>query len=604
MKISSNTVITAVIGCLYVFTPCDAAKKGFHKKKLRDQSVYTNENDRFLGDVLSASTSFPDDEDEGLQYVFQFSTKKSLIESQDALASSDMTSTVLMTMGAFNMEVVKIGSEKELDELMANENVVFAEPDQKRYLLNPLPKQTGKYLRRKEQDSEVIPYGINLVKALDVSDELVGNMKVCIIDTGYDITHEDLPDGSNVGGNNNAGNRWDEDGNGHGTHVAGTIAAIGNNGVGVVGVNRNGNVGLHIERLFGNNGRPIFGSTIIGLAQKCVDAGSDIISMSLGGPFRMETESQAFENLYKERNVLVVAAAGNSGNSAYSYPASYDSVMSVAAIDKDSDLAFFSQRNDQVDISAPGVDVLSTKTGGGYVAYSGTSMACPHVAGVGALVWSHFPGKTSEDIRKALTASADDLGNPGRDDEYGYGLVNADRAFKLLNGDLTLAPTAAPTPQRPCNDDPLDFSDSRGNSCDWYAGGLFLNRCLWFASSRGNDDGVTANDACCTCDGGTFESIKKTTSPTVSPTETSAPSLSPTASPTASPTTTVAPSSSPIAFPTAGPSSAPTECKDVEGWTNSWGSGCSSYGYWGCKWFGDSFENDGLTANDACCVCK
>ncbi len=110
----------------------------------------------------------------------------------------------------------------------------------------------------------------------------------------------------------------------------------------------------------------------------------------------------------------------------------------------------------EVDIAAPGVDVLSTKTGGGYVgmsfinehlfscfiscleifysfifawciyafhtAYSGTSMACPHVAGVAGLVWSHFPKKTSQEIRKALTASADDLGPAGRDDAYGHGL--------------------------------------------------------------------------------------------------------------------------------------------------------------------------------------
>ena len=81
----------------------------------------------------------------------------------------------------------------------------------------------------------------------------------------------------------------------------------------------------------------------------------------------MDAESQAFERIYKENNVLVVAAAGNSANTAYSYPASYDSVMSVAAIDDKSEVAFFSQENDQVDISAPGVDVLSTKTGGGYI---------------------------------------------------------------------------------------------------------------------------------------------------------------------------------------------------------------------------------------------
>lgn len=226
-----------------------------------------------------------------------------------------------------------------------------------------------------------------MVKALDVDDDLVGNRKVCIIDTGYDISHPDLPSGATVSGNNNGRFSWKSDNIGHGSHVAGTIAAIGDNGIGVVGVNRNGKLNLHIEKLFQDNGRPIFGSTIIGLVDKCIAAGSNIISMSLGGPIGMQLEREAFERVLKQDNVLVIAAAGNSGNTRYSYPASYSSVLSVAAVDGDKKLAYFSQRNDEVDIAAPGVLVLSVKSGGGYIEYSGTSMATPHTSGVAALVW-------------------------------------------------------------------------------------------------------------------------------------------------------------------------------------------------------------------------
>lgn len=515
-----------------------------------------------------------EDEDEvNTRYVVKFKSHAAMMRSQKKSSATP----VLMTFDKFDMEVVNIASDDELKEWEEDEDVVKIELDQKRYLLNSIPE-------RKLQEEE-IPYGINMVNALDVSDENVSNMRVCIIDTGYDIAHPDLPSSSNVSGNNNRGNQWSEDGNGHGTHVAGTIAAVGDNGIGVVGVNRNGEIGLHIERLFGDNGRPIFGSTIMGLANACVEAGSTVISMSLGGPIGMDLERELFKRIHEEDNVLVVAAAGNGGNTRYSYPASYPAVMSVAAIDSDQDLAFFSQRNDQVDIAAPGVAVLSTETGGGYVAYSGTSMACPHVAGVGALVWSHFPDTSSVDIRNALTATAIDLGTPGRDDSYGYGLVQADRAYLLLSGELTLSPTIAPTPERPCFNDPENFRDSRGKRCTWYARGLF-DRCALFGNSRANEEGIGANDACCTCGGGRFE---------VEESPTSSPVVLPTSSPVV------------ISVPTPSPSSSPTECVDVDGWENSRGRDCAwfaGFSWWRCMAYGNRFRNDGLVANEACCVCK
>ncbi len=417
--------------------------------------------------------------------------------------------------------------------------------------------------RNLDEDNEETPYGITMVGALQVPDDFVANRKLCIIDTGYDINHPDLPNSSDiVSGDNNRGNRWDTDGNGHGTHVAGTIAAIGNNGEGVVGVNRSGQLGLHIIRIFGDNGRPIFGSTLMGAAQKCVDAGSNIISMSLGGPISNPIERDFFQTIFEQQNVLVVAAAGNSGNTRKSYPASYDAVMSVAAIDESKELASFSQRNNQVEISAPGVGVLSTQKGGGYIAYSGTSMACPHVAGVAALVWSHAPSLSSIEIRDILRTTAEDLGDDGRDNSYGHGLVRADIAYQMISdGDFTLNPTVAPTPERECFDF-ANYQNGRGDGCDWYEGGIFLNRCSFFGNRRANNEGVTGNDACCTCGGGGFVTV-----------------------PTASPTS-------------------PTQCVDNESWVDSQGNDCGWYGPWRCAFFGGSRENGGIVANEACCKCK
>lgn len=159
---------------------------------------------------------------------------------------------------------------------------------------------------------------------------------------------------------------WDVDGNDHGTHCAGTIAAIGNNGKGVVGVNPNAHtsdgISLHIAKGLKDSGGGNSDSVLSAVAS-CVDNGANIISMSLGGGGYSSNENSVYRQTYQDENILIIAAAGNDGNSAKSYPASYDSVMSVAAVDANNDIAWFSQYNSQVEISGPGVDVESTIPG-------------------------------------------------------------------------------------------------------------------------------------------------------------------------------------------------------------------------------------------------
>ena len=238
--------------------------------------------------------------------------------------------------------------------LARNPNVAYVEEDVKRY-----PFGTGwTPSAAPYQSGQKVPYGIKMVQADQLSDGSAGTRTVCIIDSGYQLSHEDLAQ-NNVNGTNVSGTGlWSTDESGHGTHVAGTIAAMNNSGVGVVGVAPNKALKLHIIKVFGADGWA-YTSTLTSAAQLCKTAGANIISMSLGGSFKSRTEETAFASLLSG-GILPIAAAGNGGNSTTSYPAGYASVVSVAAVDENEAWATFSQYNKDVEISGPGVNVLST----------------------------------------------------------------------------------------------------------------------------------------------------------------------------------------------------------------------------------------------------
>lgn len=254
--------------------------------------------------------------------------------------------------------------EAALSGLAKNPNIVLIEEDAVRL---PIGIEKSQALPAESVlPEQVVPYGIDMVQARDVWDaDRDGTVdtgaptgsgpKLCIIDSGLYTGHEDFQ-GLNVAGY--AGNLpWNMDGFGHGSHVAGTIAAV-NNALGVVGVTP-GTVELYIVRVFGDDGAWAYSSTLADAANRCSAAGANIISMSLGGARSSTLEKRTFNTLYSN-GILSIAAAGNEGTSAYSYPASYDSVVSVAAIDSSKAVADFSQYNDQVELAAPGVGVLST----------------------------------------------------------------------------------------------------------------------------------------------------------------------------------------------------------------------------------------------------
>ncbi|NMH59269.1 S8 family serine peptidase [Alteromonas ponticola] len=302
---------------------------------------------------------------------------------------------------------------------------------------------------KRELMAQSTPYGYNMVEAdqLVQSDTAAG--KVCVIDTGINRGHSDLPDANSglTGNSNNAqvGN-WYNDGHGHGTHVAGTISALDNN-VGVVGVYPG--VALHVVKIFNDNGDWTYASDLIGAVEQCKDAGANVVNMSLGGSYSSAAERDAMQ-AFSDDGMLLVAAAGNAGTSAKSYPASYDAVISVAAVQSNGNRASYSQYNNKVELAAPGSSVKSTYPVDRYATMSGTSMATPHVSGAAALLWSFYPQCTNAEIRQALTVTAEDRGSAGRDNYYGYGIVKTKRAYDYLSNQSCAAGSQVePEPEEP-----------------------------------------------------------------------------------------------------------------------------------------------------------
>ena len=258
-------------------------------------------------------------------------------------------------------------------------------------------------------------------------DKTLGNnsILVAVLDTGVDYTHADIKDNYVDLGYDWVNNDDDPmDDHWHGTHCAGIIAAVINNSIGIAGLAQ---VSIMAEKVLTSDG---FGywDWIASAIIDATDKGADIISMSLGGYEYSHLVHEAVQYAYS-KGVLLVAAAGNDNWNAKFYPAAYDEVIAVSATDQFDQKAYFSNYGDWIELAAPGVSIYSTVPGG-YAYASGTSMACPHVAGLAALVMSYFPNKTNEWVRLWLRYTADDLGELGFDEIYGFGRINARKALE------------------------------------------------------------------------------------------------------------------------------------------------------------------------------
>jgi len=447
----------------------------------------------------------------------------------------------------------KLDSQR-LAELRKNQNIAYIEPDYPIYA-------TGLYVSTdtndisKSSSSQDIPYGIEMVGATQVWSKTKGaGAIVAVLDTGISMYHPD--NGNIIASASFVTDEVVEDFEGHGTHTAGTVAAADDD-IGVVGIATEAD--LLIGKVLDNQGEGLTSWLISGI-EWAVDNGADVISMSLGGTDYSASLETACNNAYAE-GALLVAAAGNDNTSVPDYPAAYESVISVAAVDEDKQKAGFSNYGSTIELAAPGVDVLSTIPVGddatgdviwsgtshqsniligtaagivsgqicncglatgldtentcpdivdGNIAHirrgditfaekvahaqskgaigaiisnnipdnffgtlgdgsplvvvsisqadgdelelladigitgsvsvtaslygygSGTSMSTPHVSGAAALIFAAQGDISAADVRDILIDSAEDLGDPGRDDIFGYGLVDVNLAFEIM----------------------------------------------------------------------------------------------------------------------------------------------------------------------------
>ncbi len=270
---------------------------------------------------------------------------------------------------------------------------------------------------------QTLPWGVDRIDAEVVhtnSDNRGAGVNIAIIDSGIDYNHPDLNDNYASGYDFVNGDTDPMDDDGHGTHVAGTVAAE-NNEFGVVGVAPDAK--LYALKVLDDTGSGYMSDVVLAIQWATVNE-IQVINMSLGGNKNIFLE-WACNLAYYDDGLLLVAAAGNGG--AVIYPAAYSSVIAVSAIDSNDELAYFSSTGKQVELAAPGVDINSTLPGNTYSGetWSGTSMASPHVAGTAALVIASGISNVTE-VRAKLQDTAEDIGLSTR--EQGYGLVDAAEA--------------------------------------------------------------------------------------------------------------------------------------------------------------------------------
>lgn len=291
-------------------------------------------------------------------------------------------------------------------------------------------------------------WGLYKIQAANTSgssawDITTGNtsVKVAILDTGIDQDHEDLA-AKIVANQNFTTSSTANDLYGHGTHVAGTVAAATNNNLGVAGVGYN--TSLMNVKVLDDAGSGSYSGIANGIIW-ATDNGAKVINMSLGGSSGSSTLQNAV-NYAASRGVVVVAAAGNNGNTARSYPGYYSNAIAVAATDAGDAKASFSTYGSWVDVAAPGVNVYSTMPNHSnqigpqnYGTLSGTSMATPHTAGLAALIWATGICSTNACVRSQIESTADKISGTGS--YWTYGRINA---YKAVGGGVT--PTPSPTP--------------------------------------------------------------------------------------------------------------------------------------------------------------
>ncbi len=293
--------------------------------------------------------------------------------------------------------------------------------------------------------SETIDWGLGAYRIPQQWRDTMGqDVTVAILDTGIDEDHPDLSDAIHDARDFTNSRSGPNDRQGHGTHVAGTVGAR-HDDRGVVGVAPQ--CRLLIAKVLGDDGSGTSDRVASGVDWAC-DSGADILSLSLGSPSPDERLCRAIERAV-EKEKFVICAAGNAGRpDSVDFPARWPTTVAVGSVDRNGRVSRFSSRGSEVDICAPGQDVLSTYLNGGYAKLSGTSMAAPFVTGVVALLLAKHrslggrtPVRNQRQLVEHLRRTATDAGPAGKDPSFGYGLINPESVLAT--------PTDAHKPPQP-----------------------------------------------------------------------------------------------------------------------------------------------------------
>jgi subtilisin family serine protease len=378
--------------------------------------------------------------------------------------NKDLKGKTASESGLDRIYTIEFNADKDInsmiDEYSKDRDIEYAEPD---YLVSTQLEPNDPYYSSSGSWGQDYPdlWGIKKINSNIAWDISTGanTVVVAVIDTGIDYNHSDLAANIWTNADEVPNNGVDDDNNGyiddyygydfynydgdpiddhaHGTHCSGTIGGVGNNNLGVVGVNWN--VKLMAAKFLSSGGSGYI-SDAVEATYYTVNNGARVLSNSWGGGGRSAPMQTAIDYAYSN-NVVFVAAAGNSNSDAYNYtPAGLNHVMTIAATDYQDNKASFSSWGDVVEFAAPGVDILSLKAQGGscsvvgghYCRMSGTSMATPHAAGLAALIVSANPDFTPDQVQAAMQNGADDLGTPGKDIYFGYGRINAGQSLKPI----------------------------------------------------------------------------------------------------------------------------------------------------------------------------
>ncbi|SIS62711.1 S8 family peptidase [Salimicrobium flavidum] len=314
---------------------------------------------------------------------------------------SDVVDTKLKVLEVGNVDAV-------LKALNRNPNVEYAE---RNYTFEATATPDDTYY-----GYQYGPQNTSTPSAWDVTTG-TDTQEIAVIDTGVDHDHPDLDDKTLLGYDFVQNDNNPDDRNGHGTHVAGSAAAETDNATGVAGMAPDTNI-LAVRALDADGSGSL--NDIADAIRYSADTGAEVINLSLGCDCDTQTLEDAVDYAWNQGSV-VIAAAGNDGVSTTFEPASYDNAIAVGAVDSNNNIASFSNYGSWVDVTAPGVDIVSTVQNGSYASLSGTSMASPHVAGLAGLLASQ--GRSNSEIRTAIEQTAEPIYGTGY--YYEHGLIDS-----------------------------------------------------------------------------------------------------------------------------------------------------------------------------------